>query len=845
MGVPSPISKGNITRSARPERSPFDTPICPCYDRLDSIRMPCASFYVPVCSTNGALPPMDLMQGLDPAQAQAVRAAEAPILVLAGPGSGKTRVLTHRIAYLIGELGVRPYQILAVTFTNKAAREMISRLEEMIGTDTRQLTIGTFHAACVRILRREASYLGMGANFVIFDDDDQIRLITRILKDLNLDKAVYRPRAVQNVISQAKNDFITVDEYRPPTYWHEAIGRVFERYEALKAESNALDFDDLLLKTAELLHHHPEVLERYQQRYRHVLVDEFQDTNRAQYEIIRRLAESHRHVFVVGDEDQSIYSWRGADFRNVLRFRSDFPDAQVYLLEQNYRSTQTILDAAQAIISRNNHRVAKNLWTENERGTRIRVVEAYDEREEAGYVADEIQRLAAREGEPLGEFAVMYRTNAQSRAVEEAFNQRRLRYRLVGGTRFYNRREIKDVLAYLRVIYNPDDEVSLRRIINVPARGIGSGTMDRLAAWSARLGLSMGGALLHLVRNGDGRGEEAPFTGRARRALYDFGVMLDEFTHLQQEQTLSELLEKLLDRTDYVIFLRDGTEEGEERINNVRELFSVTGGYTDTPAAVALPLFLEQASLVSDVDEADWQSDSVTMLTLHAAKGLEFDNVFIIGMEEGICPHTRSMDDLDQMEEERRLCYVGITRARKRLYLVRAFRRTLFGSSEVRDPSRFLAELPQHLVDGVGASRVVAPPTASRSSAPMGRQERRDLISRRREAVRRAAERARLSDAPPAQRSRRPATAPSLSRPSRPGSRGHLPIDAQEPEARTTPRVYETTFGPGESVRHAIFGTGIVVSSRIVDGDEEVTVAFEGRGIKKLIASYAKLERVG
>jgi DNA helicase-2/ATP-dependent DNA helicase PcrA len=779
---------------------------------------------------------MDLLQGLDPAQSQAVRAAEGPALVLAGPGSGKTRVLTHRIAYLIGECGVRPYQILAVTFTNKAAKEMVARLEEMIGSDTRQLTIGTFHATCVRILRREAAHLGLGSHFVIFDDDDQLRLINRILKDLNLDNKVYRARAVQNAISQAKNELISAAEYRPPTYWHEAVGRVFERYEELKAESNALDFDDLLLKTEQLLREHPDVLERYQQRYRHVLVDEFQDTNRAQYEIIRRLAEAHRRVFVVGDEDQSIYSWRGADFRNVLRFRSDFPDAQVYLLEQNYRSTQTILDAAQAIIQRNAHRHDKRLWTKNEQGSRIQLYEAYDEREEAAFVADEIQRMAARDRQSLGEFAIMFRTNAQSRAMEEAFNQRHMAYRLVGGTRFYNRREIKDVLAYLRVIFNPDDAVSLSRIINVPTRGIGPRTLEGLDDWAARLGLSAGAALVHMARGAD----DTPFTGRTRQTLLKLGGMMDDLGRLSADRTLSQLLESVLDNTGYIAWLRDGTEEGEDRANNVRELYSVTAMFDETPLSAALPAFLEQVTLASDLDEIEGQSNAVTMLTLHAAKGLEFGTVFIVGMEEGICPHSRSIDDPEQMEEERRLCYVGITRARQRLYLVRTFRRTLYGSAETRDPSRFLAELPQKLLDGNGAPRAVARP-ATTTGAPLGRQERRDLFSQRRANVRQATESSSLTGTPAGRAPRRP------ERLSRPGAQEDrmLHREVRDVDSISTPRVYETSFGPGQSVKHTIFGTGIVISSRIIGGDEEVTVAFEGRGVKKLMASYAKLEKVG
>lgn len=761
---------------------------------------------------------MDVLAGLNPAQAQAVQAIEGPVLVLAGPGSGKTRVLTHRIAYLIRVCQISPYHILAVTFTNKAAKEMVSRLQQLIGPQTARLTIGTFHAICARILRQEGAYVGLGSNFVIYDEDDQQRLITRALKELDLDTKLYRPAAVQSAISKAKNELLTPATYRPPTYWHEAVARVFARYEELKAEGNALDFDDLLVKAEALFREHEEVRQRYQRRYLYLLIDEFQDTNKAQYDLIRHLAGERRNVFAVGDEDQSIYSWRGADYRNVLRFRSDFPEAKVILLEQNYRSTQTILNAARAIIARNTQRVNKKLWTDNPGGPLVQVYEAYDEHQEAEYVVNEIQRLVAQGVCRLGDCAVMYRTNAQSRALEDAFMRHSLPYRLVGGIRFYQRREIKDVLSYLRVIHNPDDDVSLMRIINTPPRGIGTKTVDQFLRWAEGLGLSAGRALLHLAQTA-AKEEDLPQAlrcGRGGRQLLAFAQILAELARVPDNTTLSELLSLLLDKTQYLDFLRDGTEEGQDRANNVRELFSVTAGYATAPWSVALPSFLEEAALMSDADEVDTNADAVTLLTLHLAKGLEYDTVFIVGMEEGLCPHMRSLDDKEAMEEERRLCYVGVTRAKRHLYLVRAFRRTLYGAAEARDPSRFLLDIPTHLLTGQGAGRALA---RGRQEAPSAQPQPslRELVALRRGAAERI--RASLSE----------------------DEVGPRPPAPKPPTPRQASR--EVSFRAGETVIHPVFGRGTVITSELVENDEQVTVAFEGRGVKRLMASFAKLQR--
>jgi DNA helicase-2/ATP-dependent DNA helicase PcrA len=777
-----------------------------------------------------------VLAGLNPAQAQAVRAVDGPILVLAGPGSGKTRVLTHRIAYLIRVCGVRPYQILAVTFTNKAAREMRNRLQELIGADIQRLTIGTFHATCVRILRREATHLDISPNFVIYDEDDQRRLITSILKDLNLDSKRYAPSPVRSAISRAKNDLITPETYRPPTYWHEAVARVFERYEQSKAENNALDFDDLLVKAEELFREHDEVRERYQQRYQYLLVDEFQDTNKVQYDLLKHLAGASHNLFVVGDEDQSIYSWRGADFRNVLRFRDDFPEVKVFLLEQNYRSTQTILSAAQHVITHNAQRTEKRLWTRNAAGAPLQLFEAYDEREEAEYVVGEIQRLVGRGESRAGDCAIMFRTNAQSRALEDALIHHGMAYKLVGAIRFYQRREIKDVISYLSTLYNIDDGIGFERIVNVPPRGIGAKTLAQFREWAAQRGRSLGRALLELFQLVQSQGDldDTPFSTLSGKRLVALGEMLTELRQARAEATLSQLLQLVLDRTDYLGYLRDGSEEGEERIANVRELFSATERFDAVPSEIGLPAFLEEAALVSDVDETDWQSDAVTLLTLHSAKGLEFDTVFIVGMEEGICPHSRSMDDPDQMEEERRLCYVGITRAERNLYLVRTFRRTLYGSSDVREPSRFLLDIPTDLIDGHLVKKAAHVPSPA-SSPP---QSGRELIAQRREAVRRHVERLGRQERP----SSRPRHADHAAGVT---ARAHqMPGRGEETLTSALAPQREPSFRTGQAVKHPIFGEGIVISSQISGDDEEVTVAFEGQGLKRLMASFAKLEPV-
>jgi len=720
---------------------------------------------------------MQLQKELNPAQMAAVQAIEGPVLVLAGPGSGKTRVLTYRIAYLVQECGIDPYNILAVTFTNKAAREMRARLQRLIGQQRlERLTIGTFHAICARILRREGQAIGFPANFVIYDRDDQLGLIRQALRDLNLDEKMFRPPAIQANISNAKRAMLTPEEYNPPTYWHEVAGRVYGRYQQLLKANNAMDFDDLLMFTVRLLKENQAILQRYQRRYLQVLVDEFQDTDGAQYQLVQLLSGAKKNIFVVGDEDQSIYGWRGADFRNVLRFRRDYPETRVILLEQNYRSTQNILDASRHVIALNRSRTDKKLWTQNDSGGPIVLYEAYDEQEEADYVVQEIKKCVAQNRCRLQGCAVMYRTNAQSRVLEDAFVRYGLPYKLVGATRFYERREIKDALAYLRLIHNPHDDVSLKRIINVPPRGIGQRTLETLEQQASAQNVPLYTALQLLA--------DSAQTSEVSRRLPKSGVLLallnllNELLAARSQCTVLQLLDKVVADSGYIQYLRDGTDEGEERWENIQELRTVAGDYGHLPPETALTEFLEDVALVSDVDNLREETDAATLLTLHMAKGLEFDTVFIIGLEEGILPHSRSLEEPDEMEEERRLCYVGMTRAKQRLYLVHTFRRARFGIQGVCEPSRFLRDIPARLVQGLG-----------RAPARLKEETR------------------------------------------------------AEPVLRTSSREY--TFAPGDKVRHAQFGDGVVVSSQRRSGDEEVTVAFAGKaGIKRLLASMAGLKRL-
>jgi len=737
----------------------------------------------------------DLLEGLNPAQRRAVETVAGPVLVVAGPGSGKTRVLTHRIAYLIAAQGVDPLNILAVTFTNKAAREMKERLDALIGSAQAQaLTVGTFHGLCARFLRRDIVHLGREQDFAIYDSDDQERLMRRVLRDLNLNEKQNPPRAIHARISSAKNALISPQEYarHSRAYFDEIVTRCYERYQALLREANALDFDDLLFETVRLFDQHPDVLATYQERYVYLLVDEYQDTNHAQYVLIKQLAARRRNLFVVGDADQSIYGWRGADVRNMLQFEQDYPDAQVILLEQNYRSTQSILDTAQAVIAAGATRKhVKRLWTANGAGPQVMLHEGYDQDAEAAFVADEIARLVAAGETRYRDCAVMYRTNAQSRALEEALSRRGVPYQLIGGLRFWERKEVKDTLAYLRLAANPYDSVSLTRVLNWPARGIGERTEAELTRWAASLGVPLYQALRELAE-GNEYSPSLSLAPRAVAALRGFLGLVDGLIAARRELPLLKLLETLVERIELrEALLREyGEESANERWDNIEELAAFAARYNGLPLEEQLPCFLEEVALVADVDRIDPQADAVTCITLHQAKGLEYAVVFLVGLEEGLLPHSRSADDRERLEEERRLLYVGITRARRRLYLCHAFRRESFNRTNLSVPSRFLADIP------------------------------RELLKR------------------PGQRPAN-ASAPARQRPARPRDVWRAPAPS-----RAVGGPLAVSFVPGQRVRHNTFGEGVVVSSRLVDGDEEVTVSFADRE-RRLLASFARLERIG
>ena len=786
---------------------------------------------------------MRALEGLNAAQQQAVAAVDGPVLILAGPGSGKTRVIVHRVAGLL-ERGVDPYSILAVTFTNKAAREMRERLQGLVGPVATHLSVGTFHATAARWLRRDIHYFGLDPSFAIYDDHDQVDLVKSISRDFALDEKRFTPRSLLHEISSAKSELTGPVEYaqRADGIWRETVARVYTRYQAALRENRALDFDDLLVYAVRLFQEFPAVLERYQERFRYILVDEFQDTNLVQYQLARLLGQKYRNICVVGDPDQSIYGWRKADIRNILNFEQDYPDLKVVVLEQNYRSTGTILALAHAVISANRLRKEKNLWTENPSGDLVTLFEAFDEREEAQFVLREVERLNAA-GTRMGDIAILYRTNAQSRAVEDVFVRYGMPYRLVGGTRFYERKEVKDVLAYLRLVANPYDAVSLQRVVNVPARGIGAKSSAELGRWARSLGVSAYEALRLVAGLGlDGGLEPAtsiPFAARAREALCGFLLLLESLRELRDSMSLPELLNQLFERSGYASYLRDGSEEGEERWANVVELRNKARDYEDLEPDVALQRFLEDVSLVQDVDTLDAESDAVTLITLHAAKGLEFPYVFILGLEEGLCPHVRSFDDPAQLEEERRLFYVGVTRAMRGLYLVYTGRRALFGGSSLRDPSRFLRDIPAELLS------LSSPRSSARSYASDRDAWPGDLRAQS------------GRDHPAAFRSspswpgdgRRSSSSWTESAPVfrqvQPASEDPEPAWLSEPLESAAPVTRrEPSFVKGDQVTHPAFGTGVVVDSHLVGDDEQVTVLFRGHPTpKKLSLSFAPLTR--
>lgn len=733
---------------------------------------------------------MDLLSHLNNPQKQAVLHGEGPLLILAGAGSGKTRVITHRIAHLIEQRGVRPWQILAVTFTNKAAKEMAERVRHLLGGGDTPL-IATFHASCGRILRKEIHQLGYDQNFVIYDDKDSERLLKELLRELDLDEKRFPPPAVGARIDDCKNRGLWPDELPAGDLWNDRFIQIYAAYQERLKRCNALDFGDLLLLTVRLLEQHPAVLERWQERFQWLLVDEYQDTNPVQYRLIRLLAGKRRNLCVVGDDDQSIYSWRGADIRNILEFEKDFPEVTVVRLEQNYRSTATILKAAGAVVAKNYGRKGKTLWTENPDGEPIRVLRQETDRDEARFVGREIRNLQ-QHGLPLTEMAVFYRTNAQSRLVEEALVADGLPYHIVGGVRFYARLEVKDILAYLRVLENPADDISLKRIINVPPRGIGAATVEKIAELAGRQGCTLSEALGQSIGS-------SLLASSPRTKLAAFAALLQRFRDLAGSSTLPELVRGIMVESGYLDRLRQSRDEDDaERLENLEQLQAAVEEFCEANPEAGLSGFLEQVALVADLERGEAGSPSVTLMTLHAAKGLEFKVVFMVGLEERLFPHVRALDDLDGMEEERRLCYVGMTRARERLYLLYARRRHLFGQEQTNLPSRFLKEIPGELLaDGLDSS--------------WGN--------------------------PAANRTERVATTPQHNLAS---------VSSSLAEVEMVPEPGDDYGGLfiGMRVRHAKFGTGTI---RKIDGqgdDQKLVVWFTTVGPKKLLARFAGLERV-
>jgi DNA helicase-2/ATP-dependent DNA helicase PcrA len=721
----------------------------------------------------------ELLETLNPIQREAVLHTEGPVLIVAGAGSGKTRALTHRIAFLIEERGVAPGEILAITFTNKAAREMAERVEGLMGTRiSKGMWILTFHSTCARILRKEHARLGLPSSFSIYDDGDTERLISTVLRDLGIDPKRFAPRAMAAGIGKAKDHLISASEFaaQAGNFYEKTVAEVYAGYEKKLAAAGALDFDDLIVRTVRLFQDNPAVLEHYQERFRYILIDEYQDTNRAQYHLVNMLAAKYRNLCVVGDADQGVYSWRGATIQNLLDFERDYPDAEVFLMEQNYRSTQAILSVANALIEQNVQRKPKSLWTETPGGEVTVRYRADNEHEEALFVGEEIERLVAEEGHRYRDVAVFYRTNAQSRVLEDIFMRAGIAYRVVGGVRFYERKEIKDALAYLRLLVNPQDLMSARRVINTPKRGIGDATIAALESFATQEGIPF----LASARRAD---EISVLATRARGAVAGFVALMDRLEEMYQAgAAASRMVEAVAEESGYIAELEaERTVESEGRVENLRELGGVAAEFEARFPEGSIADFLEQVALVTEQDEYDEESSSVTLMTLHNAKGLEFPVVFIVGLEDGIFPHYRSMGDSAQLEEERRLAYVGITRARERLYLCHAWSRTIWGSTNYNPPSRFLSEIPSDLLREIESN---------------GSSQR---------------------------------------------LRGRVGVSVTSGGVRREP----PAVSAGDTVMHDRWGEGVVVSVSGSGSDAEATVAFEDEGEKRLLLAYAPLRRVG
>ena len=741
---------------------------------------------------------VDCTYGLNPQQAEAVINTEGPMLIMAGAGSGKTKVLTCRVANLL-QKGVRPYRILAITFTNKAAAEMRERVNNMSGPAAKDVWLFTFHAFCARFLRMEIDKLpGYGGNFAIYDTADSQNLIKQILKEMNLDDKRFQPSGILSRISNAKNALQDAAAFarQAGDFYEQKVADIYSRYEQKLQLNNALDFDDLLMLSIKLLQENKEVREKYQDRFDYLLVDEYQDTNHAQYLLTKFLAAKHRNICVVGDADQSIYGWRGADIQNILDFEKDYPDAKVIKLEQNYRSTQIILDAANAVIENNTGRKPKNLWTENKSGADIIYFQAVDERDEARFVIEQLQNLQRTENKKLGDMAILYRTNTQSRIFEEMLIKSGISYNMVGGLKFYERKEIKDIIAYLRVIFNPDDSLSLLRIINVPKRGIGDASLAKIQAYAAANNVS----LFEAVSNA------AAIDGLSSRfvsKLDDLAGIIFELMNLANEAPVEDLIDRVLRDTGYLEELEnERTPQAQSRIDNLHELISVAQEFAASEEENNLENFLAHVALVSDIDDTELGEDAITLMTLHSSKGLEFPVVFLVGMEEGLFPHARTLMDETEIEEERRLCYVGITRAKEKLFLSSTKMRTIYGNTVTYPPSRFLQEIPARLVKTIK------------------RQERFSAL----ENFKQVSEKY----------SARPQKPVSTFNP-----HSFMP---QKPAAAAGGT--GTRFNTGDRVSHSKWGEGMVVSVKDSPDGQEVKVAFAGAGVRSLLTKYAVLKKL-
>ena len=743
---------------------------------------------------------MDLMQGLNEPQQRAVACLQGPLLIVAGAGSGKTRVLTFRIANLL-EHGVPPYRILAITFTNKAAREMRERVDALIGDAAQDVWLSTFHSFCARFLRMELEHYGRYAkNFVIYDAADSKGLIRECLKELNIDEKHTAPGAVQAHISDAKNRLLDVAAFtaQATDFFAEQVAKIYALYQSKLQENNALDFDDLLMLTVELLTKNEELRTKYQKKFQYILVDEYQDTNGAQYAITKLLAAEHRNICVVGDADQSIYGWRGADMRNIMNFEKDYPEATVILLEQNYRSTKNILAAANAVIENNLTRKKKELWTDNPTGDRITIYEGATEKNEASYIVREVERLHTMFHVKYGDIAVLYRTNAQSRNIEEAFYATGVPYAMVGSVRFYDRREIKDIIAYLRVIYNPRDTLSLLRIINVPRRGLGPTSIARMMETAEEYRIS----LFEVITDAQLLSMIPKLSAKVKLALEEFAAMVFTFMGQLGTRPIHEIVEDVIETSGYVAALEEKKkEDNRDRLENLREFISVAKNFDDGAAEGenGLADFLAQIALISDVDQTEQSDGTVTLMTFHAAKGLEFPAVFMAGMEEGLFPHSRTLLDDTEIEEERRTCYVGITRAERRLYLTYARQRTIYGRTEMSRPSRFLAEIPEELVEHKEADFF----SGTDLRAPSNIWSERSTRTERKRYM------------PPPQ---------------------HTAADGSviRPDALAA-------FQAGDAVRHSKWGDGRIVAISGSGEDAELSIAFPGEGIKKFVQKYAPI----